>query len=109
MTLVNPSREFEDIYDRVGQLMNMAVGSLGPVAVPDLPWALAADVPETDDAYMVRVELPGVQRDQIDLQLQDRELVISGEIPGVAARRERAPPPQLASHRTLRVPDAPAR
>ena len=42
MTLVNPSREFEDIYDRVGQLMNMAVGSLGPVAVPDLPWAPAA-------------------------------------------------------------------
>ncbi len=65
----------------MGQLMNMAVGSLGPVAVPDLPWATAADVAETDDAYMVRVELPGVQRDQIDLQLQDRELVISGEIP----------------------------
>ena len=58
MTL-DPSREFEDIYDRMGQLMNMAVGSLGPVAVPDLPWAPAADVAETDDAYMVRVELPG--------------------------------------------------
>jgi HSP20 family protein len=81
MTLVNPSREFEDIYDRMGQLMNMAFGSLAPVAVPDLPWAPAADVSETDDAYVVRVELPGVQRDQIDLQLQDRELVISGEIP----------------------------
>jgi HSP20 family protein len=81
MTLVNPSREFEDIYDRMGQLMNMAFGSLAPVTVPDLPWAPAADVSETDDAYVVRVELPGVQRDQIDLQLQDRELVISGEIP----------------------------
>ena len=81
MTLVNPSREFEDIYDRMGQLMNMAFGSLAPVAVPDLPWAPAADVSENDDAYVVRVELPGVQRDQIELQLQDRELVISGEIP----------------------------
>src|SRR6202042_414211 len=55
MTLVNPSREFEDIYDRMGQLMNMAFGSLASVAVPDLPWAPAADVSETDDAYVVRV------------------------------------------------------
>src|SRR6202012_6154260 len=81
MTLVNPSREFEDIYDRMGQLRYLAFVSLAPVPVPDLPWAPAADVSETDDAYVVRVELAGVQRDQIDLPLQDRELVISGEIP----------------------------
>jgi HSP20 family protein len=81
VTLVNPSHEFEDIYERMGQLMNMAFGSLGPAAIPDLPWAPAADVSENDDAYTVRVELAGVQRDQIDLQLQDRELIISGEIP----------------------------
>ena len=79
--LVNPSREFEDIYDRMGQLMNMAFGPVGPVAVVDLPWVPAADLAETDDAYVVRVELPGVRKDQVDLQLQDRELVISGEIP----------------------------
>jgi HSP20 family protein len=89
MTLVNPSREFEDIYDRMGQLVNMAFGSLGPIAVPDLPWAPAADMSETDDAYMVRAELPGVRRDQIDLQLQDRELVISGEIPEPQDEKER--------------------
>jgi hypothetical protein len=29
---VNPSREFEDIYDRMGQLMNVAFGGFGPVA-----------------------------------------------------------------------------
>ena len=50
-------------------------------AVPDLPWSPLADLSETDDAYVVHVELPGVQQDQIDVQLQDRELVISGEIP----------------------------
>jgi HSP20 family protein len=30
---------------------------------------------------VAKVELPGVGKDQIDVQLQDRELVISGEIP----------------------------
>ena len=30
---------------------------------------------------MVEVDLPGANRDQIDIQVQDRELVITGEIP----------------------------
>jgi len=29
----------------------------------------------------VKVELPGVSKDQVDVQLQDREVVVSGEIP----------------------------
>ena len=37
-TLMNPSREFEDIYDRMGQLMNFAFGGLTPVALADMPW-----------------------------------------------------------------------
>jgi HSP20 family protein len=81
LTVVNPTREFEDIYDRMGQLMNLAFGSLMQDTVADLPWTPNADLSETQDAYMVNVELPGVSKDQIDVQLQERELVISGEIP----------------------------
>ena len=58
LTPVNPSREFEDIYDRMGQLMNAAFGGFGPVAMIDMPWSPLADVSETDDAYVVRVDLP---------------------------------------------------
>jgi HSP20 family protein len=80
VTIVNPSREFEDIYDRMGQLMNLAFG-LPPVDVADGPWIPLADLSETDDAYVVEVDVPGVNRDQIDIQVQDRELIITGEIP----------------------------
>ena len=80
LTVVNPTREFEDIYDRMGQLMNLAFG-LAPVDVAEGPWIPLADVSETDDAYVVEVDLPAVNRDQMDIQLQDRELVITGEIP----------------------------
>ena len=80
LTVVNPTREFEDIYDRMGQLMNLAFG-LAPVDVAEGPWIPLADLSETDDAYVVEVDLPGVNRDQIGIQLQDRELVITGEIP----------------------------
>jgi HSP20 family protein len=79
LTVVNPSREFEDIYDRMGQLMNFAFG-LTPAALADMPWVPLADLSETDDAYVVKAELPGARKDQVNIQLQDRELVITGEI-----------------------------
>ena len=50
----------------------------GPLKVP---WVPLADLSETDDAYVVKAELPGVNKDQVNIQLQDRELVISGEVP----------------------------
>ena len=79
-SVVNPSREFEDIYDRMGQLMNFAFG-LTPAVLADMPWVPLADLSETDEAYVIKAELPGVNKDQVNIQLQDRELVISGEIP----------------------------
>jgi HSP20 family protein len=80
LVLVDPSREFEDIYNRMGQLMNMAFADIATPMLADMPWAPMADLSETDNAYVVHAELPGVQRDQIDVELQDRELLISGEI-----------------------------
>jgi HSP20 family protein len=81
ITLVDPSREFEDIYDRMGQLMSMAFGDMAfaPAAL-SAPWTPLADISETDDAYMIEAELPGVSRDQVNVDINDREIVISGEI-----------------------------
>src|SRR5580658_2317217 len=62
-SVVNPSREFEDIYDRMGQLMNFAFG-LTPAVLADMPWVPLADLSETDDAYVVKAELPGVNKDR---------------------------------------------
>jgi HSP20 family protein len=88
-TIVNPSREFEDIYDRMGQLMNLAFG-LGPIAeLGDQPWSPLADLSETDDAYVVKVDVPGVHKDQVEVQVQDHELIVSGEIPEPAENGQR--------------------
>jgi HSP20 family protein len=75
----DPTREIEDIYERMGQLVNAAFGDLGAVG-GDMPWIPAADLTETDDAYVVHVELPGVRKDQLDVEVFDRELRITGEI-----------------------------
>lgn len=82
MMLIDPSREFEDIYSRMGQLVNMAFGGAFPAgSLADAPWVPLADVSETDDAYQVHAEVPGIPKDQIDVQIQDRELIISGQTP----------------------------
>jgi HSP20 family protein len=80
LTVLNPSREFEDIYNRMGQLMNMALGDFTNLETTDMPWTPLADFRETDDAYMINAELPGLRRDQIQLEVQERELVITGEM-----------------------------
>ena len=53
-----------------------------------------ADIEESDDAYMVEVELPGVRRDDLDIEVGGRRLTISGERKekervGILRRRER--------------------
>jgi HSP20 family protein len=77
-----PIREFEDVYDRLGQLMNAALGdpAFGPGVTADLPWVPQADVSEDENAYAVEIDLPGVNRDQVDIQVNDREVVVTGEI-----------------------------
>ena len=42
-------------------------------------WAPALDVHEDKDDYVIRAELPGLKREDIDVSLQDGALVISGE------------------------------
>jgi HSP20 family protein len=80
VTLVSPSREFEDIYDRMGQLLNLTFGDLPFGQVLNAPWTPLADISETDDSYVIEVDLPGVTKDQLNVELNDRELVITGEI-----------------------------
>ena len=92
LTVLNPSREFEDIYNRMGQLMNLAMGDFTNFETADMPWAPMADFSETDDAYIINAELPGVRRNQVNVQVQDHELAITGEIRenGDGSRRHRS-------------------
>ncbi|MFF8973561.1 Hsp20/alpha crystallin family protein [Streptomyces sp. NPDC014995] len=73
----DPFHEFHDLYQRMGQLWQTAVpgggGLLGDA------WAPLADLEETDDAYLVEVDLPGVKKDDITVELNAGELSVHGE------------------------------
>ena len=46
---------------------------------PLTAWSPALDVREDKDSFVIRAELPGLKREDIDVSLQDGALVISGE------------------------------
>jgi HSP20 family protein len=43
-------------------------------------WVPLADVEETEDAWIIEAELPSVDRGDVNVELRDSELIISGEI-----------------------------
>jgi HSP20 family protein len=72
----DPFREFEQLHSRMSELMESAL----PGAGNGHPWVPSVDVEETDDAWIVEAEVPGAKREDINVEVNDSELVISGEI-----------------------------
>ena len=73
----DPFSEFEDLYQRMGQLMDSAFeGPWQPFGRAQAP---AADLTETGDAYVAEVDLPGVKKDDISIELTGRDLRIVGD------------------------------
>jgi HSP20 family protein len=50
-----------------------------PAAGGDRDFVPLADVEETDDAFLLDVDLPGVRKKDINIEIDGRRLVISGE------------------------------
>jgi HSP20 family protein len=75
-TTWRPLRGFEDIYSEFDRLVQSLTGGQGS----DSAWMPAADVLETDAAYVIEIELPGVRREDVDVELDGNELIVSGEL-----------------------------
>ena len=73
--------ELARIQDRINSLFEQALlTSEYEDREGGLPgtWAPSVDVLETEEAYLIFAELPGVRRDDIQLQVRDRRLELSG-------------------------------
>jgi HSP20 family protein len=74
----NPFRELDDFHSRFSRLLETTFG--------DTPgslfgaWSPPVDIEETDDAFLVEAELPEVRPDDVNVELNDNQLTIHGEI-----------------------------
>ena len=92
---LDPYREMEDINNRFGQLIRSFFGDTsGIVGGASSPLAPPVDIEETDDAYVVEVDLPNVNPEDVTIEMRGEELRISGafqqrERSGVVRRQNR--------------------
>lgn len=72
----NPLTEFDQLLAEMSGLMESTVGG----AAPAVAWTPLADVTESDDAFHVEIELPGVKKKDINVEANGQELVVTGDI-----------------------------
>ena len=76
----DPFRDLAILQDRMNRLFN---DSYGPRRDDDLmnrgTWTPAVDIYEVDGALVLKAELPGMQREDIDVNIENNTLTIRGE------------------------------
>ena len=77
----DPFRELEDVTNRLnrifGQSLARSESGQNMLAVAD--WAPSVDISETDSAYLIKGEIPGVKKEDVKVTIQDGMLTIQGE------------------------------
>ena len=68
--------------ERLRRMLDQTFGSFGlpAVAIESVGWAPPVDIEEQDDAYVIEAEVPGVTKDDVNIELISNELMITGEI-----------------------------
>jgi HSP20 family protein len=81
----DPFQDLRSAQEEMAQLNPMLARALGLLAqqgssrAETTAWAPALDIAERKDAYLVTVELPGVEADDLEITLEDGLLTIQGE------------------------------
>src|SRR5215469_10525454 len=73
----SPFAEFDEMWDR---MVSPFFGQPAPWSASSHNWTPAVDVEETGDAWIFEMELPGAKRDDVQVEVTDTELLISGKI-----------------------------
>ena len=66
-----PFPELQELQEQMGQMMTGEDGR---------PWVPLVDIEETEEAWIFEAEIPGAKRDDVDVEVRDSEIAITGEI-----------------------------
>ena len=77
----DPLRDLFRLQDRVNQVFaDLAQGRScgGGADALDADWTPAADVDEQEEEYVVAVDLPGIDRSQLEIELEKEKILVRG-------------------------------
>jgi HSP20 family protein len=76
----NPFRDFMSLRDEMNRLVNEFTGQGGGEGEMWRAgsWSPPVDIYETDDALIVKAELPGFSKEDVNIEIRDNALLLSG-------------------------------
>lgn len=77
----DPFRELEYVSERLNRIFDRTPARLSDnkEMLPMADWEPSADVSETDTAYLIKADLPGVNKEDVKVFIQDGMLTMQGE------------------------------
>jgi HSP20 family protein len=78
--LAPPLHDFDQVAERMRRLLDESLGTPVAAVVEAAAWTPPVNIEETDDAYVVEAELPGVKREDVNIEMDRNELSITGEV-----------------------------
>ena len=75
----NPFRELEDLSRRMEDFIRPLLPSLKREPVEGKMWSPAIEMYEEKDKFIIKAELPGMKKEDIDVSLADNTLTLKGE------------------------------
>jgi len=79
--LADPFRELEGLQREMNRLFDFSLmrSPMGDATLLGGQWAPAIDVYDSKDNILVKAELPGLTKDEIEVSVHDNNLIIKGE------------------------------
>lgn len=93
------NRLFEDATQRRGQADTASDDSFERA-----DWTPASDIYETESGYLIALDLPGIDRDTLQIDVDDNRLTIKGTRAVADSKQHRAERPRGKFLRTFSVP-----
>lgn len=90
----SPFADLDQLGERMRRMLEQTFGDITPALRESIGWVPAVDLEEQDDAYVVEAEVPGIKREDVNIELVGNELAIAGEVKekerdGILRRRTR--------------------
>lgn len=75
----DPARELDALQGDVNRLFDSFFGRREGAPASGRRWVPAMDLAETEEDLVLRADLPGMGRDEIEIEVRDNVLTVSGE------------------------------
>lgn len=82
LTRWNPFREMEELFDRFGGSLarrSSRQGDTGQESMTLADWVPTVDIVENDEEFLIKMELPEIRKEDVQVSLNQGVLTIQGE------------------------------